>query len=439
LDDEHDEEIEIDETQFYLNQGFKRGECLICYSEEQILIPLIHSSCCHSFCLQCLRTYCTDKLSSHSVPIPCPMGSQCCSIQEADDGLLGASTNLQRKQQTMIHELDLKIIFTPIQLSLYHDYMIQRFMEQNPNQFSSCLTPDCNMIFAYDGSSEEDHDCFCPKCKKRYCLKCQCDYHVNITCQQYQQWKRENTTTDDKFQEYIEKSGSKQCPQCKRYIQKSLGCDHMTCKCGCQFCYRCGGSYPCRNRSCGGLITTQFMGGIRRMGGGDILEGIREQFRRWEQHLSLITNRYTSTGATNRENGDVHTASAQQQARTPISTAESSQSTSQATEATASSSIALHTRRSIRQATSMRSATTSSSNAATSSTLTPSSLISESLLSTMGWTSPETLLAQREAITSVNRGRGESSGRNTTSNSSIITVADTGVRADRGGSNSYRT
>lgn len=35
----------------------------------------------------------------------------------------------------------------------------------------------------------------------------------------------------------------KQCPGCRQGIEKRRGCDHMTCKCGAQFCYICGADY----------------------------------------------------------------------------------------------------------------------------------------------------------------------------------------------------
>jgi hypothetical protein len=41
----------------------------------------------------------------------------------------------------------------------------------------------------------------------------------------------------------------RQCSQCKNVIEKNLGCNHITCRCGHQFCYVCGGDWatdPCR-------------------------------------------------------------------------------------------------------------------------------------------------------------------------------------------------
>eukprot|EP00045_Choanoeca_perplexa_P016538 m.224420 g.224420 ORF g.224420 m.224420 type:complete len:372 (-) comp17288_c0_seq2:3933-5048(-) len=34
-----------------------------------------------------------------------------------------------------------------------------------------------------------------------------------------------------------------QCEKCKRYVQRDGGCSHMTCSCGHQFCWHCGGGY----------------------------------------------------------------------------------------------------------------------------------------------------------------------------------------------------
>ncbi|KAG7275638.1 hypothetical protein CRUP_021965, partial [Coryphaenoides rupestris] len=37
---------------------------------------------------------------------------------------------------------------------------------------------------------------------------------------------------------------AQKCPRCKIHIQRTEGCDHMTCtKCNTNFCYRCGDRY----------------------------------------------------------------------------------------------------------------------------------------------------------------------------------------------------
>merc|ERR1712094_129617 len=41
------------------------------------------------------------------------------------------------------------------------------------------------------------------------------------------------------------------CPHCFNIVEKSAGCNHMTCTCQKSFCYRCGGTWPCtRGQAC---------------------------------------------------------------------------------------------------------------------------------------------------------------------------------------------
>lgn len=47
--------------------------------------------------------------------------------------------------------------------------------------------------------------------------------------------------------EWAQAGNAQVCPNCSKLVQKSSGCAHMTCKCGKEFCYGCGGAYPCTN------------------------------------------------------------------------------------------------------------------------------------------------------------------------------------------------
>ncbi|KAJ4152947.1 hypothetical protein LMH87_009464 [Akanthomyces muscarius] len=46
-----------------------------------------------------------------------------------------------------------------------------------------------------------------------------------------------------------EERGWKRCPECRTLVELSTGCNHMTCRCGAEFCYSCGEEWgPCRCR-----------------------------------------------------------------------------------------------------------------------------------------------------------------------------------------------
>lgn len=72
-------------------------------------------------------------------------------------------------------------------------------------------------------------------------------YHVENTCDEIQAEKKLKEINDniqpedDQLVEWAKKVGAKQCSKCKYWVHKSDGCDHMTCRCGHEFCYICGG------------------------------------------------------------------------------------------------------------------------------------------------------------------------------------------------------
>eukprot|EP00741_Cyanophora_paradoxa_P017154 tig00020960_g16566.t1 len=42
----------------------------------------------------------------------------------------------------------------------------------------------------------------------------------------------------------LERRGAmRRCRRCRAMVERSSGCNHMTCRCGYQFCYLCGGEY----------------------------------------------------------------------------------------------------------------------------------------------------------------------------------------------------
>lgn len=53
--------------------------------------------------------------------------------------------------------------------------------------------------------------------------------------------------TRDSICQFAKDNGLKQCPSCKRITVKNGGCNHMTCVCGCDWCYLCGKGFPNMN------------------------------------------------------------------------------------------------------------------------------------------------------------------------------------------------
>lgn len=78
----------------------------------------------------------------------------------------------------------------------------------------------------------------CPECARAYCAACGNFDHTPDPC----------PPPKDGTDKWLAKK-TKRCPKCKEAIEKNAGCNHMTCRCGHQWCWLCLGNYP--NCNCG--------------------------------------------------------------------------------------------------------------------------------------------------------------------------------------------
>ncbi|CAD8095160.1 unnamed protein product [Paramecium sonneborni] len=196
-------------------------ECQICLEN----IPFIEMAtlyCSHIFHQKCLNQHCTNQIQSRQFPILCPSGCK-----------------------NNIIYTDLIEVLDDRQLLEFQQLTFKAYVESHGEDYSWCPTPDCQYVFIAGDNSQLN----CPVCKKSYCLQCKIEYHNGFSCKEYQDKKKMESNLkkekflDDKFFSFIKGSKFKQCPKCKMWVEKSEGCNHMTCRCKFQFCYVCGGVY----------------------------------------------------------------------------------------------------------------------------------------------------------------------------------------------------
>ncbi len=82
----------------------------------------------------------------------------------------------------------------------------------------------------------------CDACNGRTCVTCMVVFHDGRTCREFGQEMRRRDGDSAASLQLIERVCSR-CPKCRWPIEKAEGCDHMTCRCGHQFCYRCLADY----------------------------------------------------------------------------------------------------------------------------------------------------------------------------------------------------
>eukprot|EP01125_Pyxidicula_operculata_P012128 TRINITY_DN397_c2_g1_i7.p1 TRINITY_DN397_c2_g1~~TRINITY_DN397_c2_g1_i7.p1 ORF type:complete len:558 (+),score=140.50 TRINITY_DN397_c2_g1_i7:117-1790(+) len=202
-------------------EKFLPKECSICMESYDIDFMQQLMTCSHEYCRDCLKIYYESEINEKRLPIKCP------------------------KCKTDVTDLDLQLILEPKLIEKYEKFSLEAVLEKNPNMFVNCLTTDCEYKVFRD--TKDSPDFKCPLCQKRYCLNCRVPYHSGFNCEQYQEWSIENGLADDKFEEFIKWKRCQKCPGCRQYVEKNKGCNHMSCRCGSEFCYVCGGDYPCKN------------------------------------------------------------------------------------------------------------------------------------------------------------------------------------------------
>ncbi|KAF1955577.1 hypothetical protein CC80DRAFT_369270, partial [Byssothecium circinans] len=124
-------------------------------------------------------------------------------------------------------------------------------------EFRYCMAEGCSYGHMHD-SSAEGNIFRCNACGFRVCAIHNVPFHTDETCDQYsERIQRENEARAEELRvrEEQEKASLAEVsrssvvspgPDCGRNIQKTAGCDHMTCAtggCGFQFCYVCRAPY----------------------------------------------------------------------------------------------------------------------------------------------------------------------------------------------------
>ncbi|KAK1256160.1 hypothetical protein MKX07_008419 [Trichoderma sp. CBMAI-0711] len=72
----------------------------------------------------------------------------------------------------------------------------------------------------------------CSRCKTKVCPRCSSKWHSSTEC------PRDEGT--NKFLDQAKEDGWKKCYKCKSMVELKEGCNHMTCRCGAEFCMICG-------------------------------------------------------------------------------------------------------------------------------------------------------------------------------------------------------
>ncbi|XP_063773335.1 E3 ubiquitin-protein ligase RNF217 [Pseudophryne corroboree] len=194
--------------------------CRVCL-ENKSLKPL---ACCRqAVCEECLKRYLSSQVQLGQVEIKCPI-TEC---------------NKHLDESTILY-------------SLPHDDIIKYkyFLELSRMDSSTKPCPQCKRFTTFKRKShipnpskfENKFKIQCPSCQFVWCFKCHSPWHEGVNCREYKKGDKLLRHWANEI-EHGQRNAQK-CPRCKVHIQRTEGCDHMTCsQCNTNFCYRCGERY----------------------------------------------------------------------------------------------------------------------------------------------------------------------------------------------------
>ncbi|KAK0441813.1 hypothetical protein EV421DRAFT_1904410 [Armillaria borealis] len=191
--------------------------CPICFDDVSTPFQLV---CGHVYCTGCIRHFLTSAAETGIFPLVC-MGN------ESTCGKPISIPVIQKFLPPTAFNHLLETIFTT-------------HVDKHPQEFRYCKTPDCMQIYR---RSEAVSVLRCPSCFSEICSSCGEDSHERLSCEHAR--IHNNPAEQERMSEawFLQQRGIKKCPTCSRLIEKTEGCNHMTCPCGAHICWRCMGAF----------------------------------------------------------------------------------------------------------------------------------------------------------------------------------------------------
>ncbi|KAM9234865.1 E3 ubiquitin-protein ligase RNF217 [Dugong dugon] len=194
--------------------------CRVCLEDK----PIKPLPCCKkAVCEECLKVYLSSQVQLGQVEIKCPI-TECFEFLE---------------ETTVIYNLTHED-------SIKYKY----FLELGRIDSSTKPCPQCKHFTTFKkkghiptpSRSESKYKIQCPTCQFVWCFKCHSPWHEGVNCKEYKKGDKLLRHWASEI-EHGQRNAQK-CPKCKIHIQRTEGCDHMTCsQCNTNFCYRCGEKY----------------------------------------------------------------------------------------------------------------------------------------------------------------------------------------------------
>jgi len=212
--------------------------CSICWTSAE---DPITTTCGHTYCADCFERFCFAGAASSAT----------------DFSLRCAGDSSKCSQELPLSELQSHLSSRVFEKILEESF--KSHVRRRPETLQYCATPDCDQIYRVSSKKVSVPATFtCPSCLMSVCTACHAS-HQGMSCAEYVDVKSGGYAA---LEETKKRLGIKDCPKCKTSIEKTEGCNHMTCGgCRTHICWKCletfstgGECYGHLNRAHGGVF-----------------------------------------------------------------------------------------------------------------------------------------------------------------------------------------
>ncbi|XP_076944658.1 E3 ubiquitin-protein ligase RSL1-like [Bidens hawaiensis] len=171
------------------------------------------NKCVHPFCTDCVIKYIQVKLQDNVCDIKCPAVG-------CEQWLEAVSC---REKIGVVFEKWCDVLCEKTVLGLDRVY---------------CPNRECSVVVVNEcGNGGSLKKCVCPNCKKQFCFRCKVPWHAGYRCEESGEMRDQN---DIAFGVLSERKQWMRCPTCQHCVELVKGCAIVRCRCGIEFCYKCG-------------------------------------------------------------------------------------------------------------------------------------------------------------------------------------------------------
>jgi ariadne-1 len=177
------------------------------------------------YCTDCWRSHLNFQLSSRGsncIAAQCP-NAQCKAYCGAGavEGIFGGASP---------------------ELAKYTAFMTDAFVEES-DCYAACPAPGCLRVAALCNvapAALADRCCFAATCRcgHEFCFKCAGAEHAPASCDEMRRWDKKESDDSQTVNWVI--ANTKDCPKCRKMVEKNGGCNFMHCsQCQTHWCWVC--------------------------------------------------------------------------------------------------------------------------------------------------------------------------------------------------------